>query len=153
MSLERDKKKDLRDVHRKQRREQRKVQERNQESRKQREVTSITKTCLRAVRPMSEESLKYPRTLRTGSRLANKIKKAGRKWTGSMESGCCMIRYRLDSFYLPFQVIQKISFLSCLLYSRLCNTNTILQQHTKMQEEEPPSLPFIALELKLNLSD
>ena len=62
----------------------------------------MTKTCLRAVRPMSEEPLEHPRILRTGSRLANKIKKVSRKWTGSTESSCCMIRYRLDLFYLPF---------------------------------------------------
>jgi len=62
----------------------------------------MTKTCSRAVEPMSEESLEYPRTLRTGSRSANKIKKVGRKWIESMESDCCMIRCRLDLFYLPF---------------------------------------------------
>jgi len=84
------------------------------------------KTYSRAVGPMSEEPLEYPRTLRTGSRLANEIKKVGRKWTGSMESGCCMIKCRLDSFYLPFRVIWRISFLSCLLHSGLCNTNIIL---------------------------
>jgi len=33
----------------------------------------------RAVRPMSKEPLKHPRTLRTGSRLADKIKKVSRK--------------------------------------------------------------------------
>ena len=44
------------------------------------------KTYSRAVGPMSEEPLEYPRTLRTGSRLAEKIKKVGRKWTESMES-------------------------------------------------------------------
>ena len=38
------------------------------------------------VRPMSKEPLEHPRTLRTGSRSANEIKKVGRKWTGSMES-------------------------------------------------------------------
>jgi len=65
-------------------------------------VISTTKTYSRAVGPMSEEPFEHPRTLRTGSRLANKIKKVGRKWTGSTESGCCIIRYRLDSFYLPF---------------------------------------------------
>jgi len=62
----------------------------------------MMKTCSRVVRPMSEEPLEHPRTLRTDLRLANKIKKVGRKWTGSMESSCCMIRYRLDLFYLPF---------------------------------------------------
>jgi len=56
----------------------------------------------RAVRPMSEEPLEHPRTLRTGSRLADEIKKVGRKWTGSMESSCYVIGCRLDSFYLPF---------------------------------------------------
>jgi len=60
------------------------------------------KTCSRVVGPMSEESLEHPRTLRTGSRLANKIKKVSRKWTGSTESSYCMIRCKLDSFYLPF---------------------------------------------------
>ena len=60
------------------------------------------KTCLRAVGPMSKEPLEHPRTIRTGSRLADKIKKVSRKWTGSMESGYCMIGCRLDSFYLPF---------------------------------------------------
>jgi len=57
---------------------------------------------LRAVGPMSREPLKHPRTLRTGSRLADKIKKVSRKWTGSTESSCCMIGCGLDSFYLPF---------------------------------------------------
>jgi len=33
----------------------------------------------RAVGPMSEEPLEHPRTLRTGSRSANEIKKVGRK--------------------------------------------------------------------------
>jgi len=80
----------------------------------------------RAVRPMSNEPLEHPRTLRAGSRLADKIKKVGRKWTGSMESGYCIIKCRLDSFYLSFQVIWRISFLSCLLHSGLCNTNIIL---------------------------
>jgi len=61
-----------------------------------------TKTHLRVVRPMSEEPLKHPRILRTGSRSADEIKKVGRKWTGSTESGYCMIGYRLDLFYLPF---------------------------------------------------
>ena len=60
------------------------------------------KTCLRAVGPMSEEPLKHPRTLRTGSRLVDKIKKVSRKWTGSTESGCCVIECELNSFYLPF---------------------------------------------------
>jgi len=60
------------------------------------------KMCSRVVGPMSKEPLEHPRTLRTGSRSANKIKKAGRKWTESMESGCCMIGCGLDSFYLPF---------------------------------------------------
>ena len=84
------------------------------------------KTYSRAVGPMSEEPLEYPRTLRTGSRSANEIKKVGRKWTGSMESSYCVIGYKLDLFYLPFQVIWRISFLSCLLHSGLCNTNIIL---------------------------
>ena len=86
----------------------------------------MIKMHLRAVRPMSEEPLKHPRTLRTGSRLADEIKKVGRKWTGSMESGYCIIGYGLNSFYLPFQVIWRISFLFCLLHSGLCNTNIIL---------------------------
>jgi len=62
----------------------------------------MMKICLRVVRPMSEEPLEHPRTLRTGSRLANEIKKVSRKWTGSTESGCCMIKCKLDSFYLLF---------------------------------------------------
>jgi len=86
----------------------------------------MTKTRSRAVRPMSKELLEHPRTLRTGSRLANKIKKVSRKLTGSTESSCYMIEYRLDSFYLPFRVIRRISFLFCLLHSGLCNTNIIL---------------------------
>ena len=49
-------------------------------------MTLTTKTHSRAVGPMSKEPLEYPRTLRTGSRLAEKIKKVGRKWTESMES-------------------------------------------------------------------
>ena len=65
-------------------------------------MTSITKTHLRVVRPMFEVLLEYSRTLRTGSRLANKIKKVSRKWTENIESGYCMIECRLDSFYLPF---------------------------------------------------
>jgi len=51
---------------------------------------------------MSKEPLEHPRTLRTGSRLADEIKKVSRKWTGSIESGCCMIECGLDSFYLLF---------------------------------------------------
>jgi len=39
----------------------------------------MTKTCSRAVRPMSKEPLEYSRTLRTGSRPADEIKKVGRK--------------------------------------------------------------------------
>jgi len=39
----------------------------------------MTKTYSRAVGPMSKEPLKHPRTLRTGSRSANEIKKVGRK--------------------------------------------------------------------------
>jgi len=41
----------------------------------------MTKTCLRAVGPMSKVPLEYSRTLRTGSRSADKIKikKVGRK--------------------------------------------------------------------------
>ena len=62
----------------------------------------MTKTCSRVVGPMSKEPLKHPRTLRTGSRSADEIKKVGRKWTGSTESGCCMIGCRLNLFYLPF---------------------------------------------------
>ena len=61
-----------------------------------------TKTHSRAVGPMFKVPLKHSRTLRTGSRSANEIKKVGRKWTGSPESDCCMIRCELDSFYLPF---------------------------------------------------
>ena len=61
-----------------------------------------TKMCSRAIGPMSKVPLKHSRTLRIGSRLANEIKKVGRKWTGSMESGCYMIGCRLNSFYLPF---------------------------------------------------
>jgi len=60
------------------------------------------KTHSRAVGSMSEVSLEHPRTLRTGSRPANEIKKVGRKWTGSIKSGYCMIRCGLDLFYLPF---------------------------------------------------
>ena len=51
---------------------------------------------------MFKKPLEHSRTLRTGSRLADKIKKVSRKWTESIESGCCMIRYGLDLFYLPF---------------------------------------------------
>ena len=139
MSSGRDrKKKDLRDVNRKQQGEQRKVQKRNQESWKQRGVILTMKTRSRAVKPMSEEPLEHPRTLRTGSRLADKIKKVSRKWTGSTESSCCMIGCGLDLFYLPFRVIWRISFLFCLQNSGLCNTNIILQQHGEMQEKEPP---------------
>jgi len=39
----------------------------------------MMKTCSRAVRPMSKVSLKHLRMLRTGSRLADEIKKVGRK--------------------------------------------------------------------------
>jgi len=39
----------------------------------------MMKTCSRAVRPMSEVPLKHLRMLRTGSRLADEIKKVGRK--------------------------------------------------------------------------
>jgi len=39
----------------------------------------MMKTYLRVVRSMSKEPLKYLRTLRTGSRLANEIKKVGKK--------------------------------------------------------------------------
>ena len=38
-----------------------------------------TKTHLRAVRPMSEVPLMHSRILRIGSRLADKIKKVGKK--------------------------------------------------------------------------
>jgi len=62
----------------------------------------MKKTCSRAVRPMSEEPLKHPRTLRTDSKLADKIKKVGRKGTENMKSSYYMIEYRLDSFYLLF---------------------------------------------------
>ena len=37
------------------------------------------KTCSRTVGPMSEVSLKHPKTLRIGLKLANEIKKVGRK--------------------------------------------------------------------------
>jgi len=37
------------------------------------------KTCSKAVRLTFEIPLKHPRTLRTGSRSANEIKKIGRK--------------------------------------------------------------------------
>jgi len=37
------------------------------------------KICSRVVGPMLEVPLEYPRTLRMGSRLANEIKKVGRK--------------------------------------------------------------------------
>jgi len=62
----------------------------------------MMKTRSRVVGPMSEELLEHPRTLRTGSRSADEIKKVSRKWTGSTESSCYMIGYGLDSFYLPF---------------------------------------------------
>ena len=62
----------------------------------------MMKTRSRAVGPMFEEPLEHPRILRTGSRLADEIKKVGRKWIGSTESGCCMIGCRLNSFHLPF---------------------------------------------------
>ena len=42
-------------------------------------MISTTKTRSRAVGPMFKESLKHPRTLRTGSRSADEIKKVGRK--------------------------------------------------------------------------
>jgi len=62
----------------------------------------MMKTHSRVVGPMSKEPLEHPRTLRTDSRSADKIKKVSRKWTGSTESGCCVIGCGLDSFYLPF---------------------------------------------------
>jgi len=62
----------------------------------------MMKMCSRAVGPMFKEPLEHPRILRTGSRLANEIKKVSRKWIGSIESNCCMIGCGLDSFYLPF---------------------------------------------------
>jgi len=68
----------------------------------QRRVISTTKTRLRAVGLMSEEPLEHSRTLRTGSRSADGIKKVGRKWTRSMESGYCMMGCGLDLFYLSF---------------------------------------------------
>jgi len=86
----------------------------------------MMKICLKVVRPMSKVPLEHPRTLRTGSRSADKIKKVGKEWIGSMESSYCMIKYKLNLFYLPFLVIMRVSFLSCLLYSGLCNTNIIL---------------------------
>jgi len=60
------------------------------------------KTCSRVVGPVSEVLLKHPRTLKTGSRSANEIKKVGKKWTSSTESSYYMIGCGLDSFYLPF---------------------------------------------------
>ena len=39
----------------------------------------MTKMHSKAVGPMSKAPLEHPRTLRTGSRLANEIKKVGRK--------------------------------------------------------------------------
>jgi len=39
----------------------------------------MTKTCLRVVGPMYKVPFEHPRTLRMGSRLADKIKKVGRK--------------------------------------------------------------------------
>jgi len=62
----------------------------------------MMKMCSRVVRPMSKVPLKHSRTLRIDSRSADKIKKVGRKWTGSTESSCCMIGCELDLFYLPF---------------------------------------------------
>jgi len=62
----------------------------------------MMKTLLRVVGPMSKEPLEHPRTLRTGSRSADEIKKVGRKWTRSIESNYCMIGCRLNSFYLLF---------------------------------------------------
>jgi len=62
----------------------------------------MIKTCSKVVRPISKVPLEYLRTLRTGSKSANKIKKVGRKWIGSTEHSYCMIGYRLDLFYLPF---------------------------------------------------
>jgi len=84
------------------------------------------KTCLRVVGPISKVPLKYSRTLKTGSRLADKIKRIGREWIRSTENGCCIIECGLNSFYLLFLAIRRISFLSCLLYSGLYNTNIIL---------------------------
>jgi len=84
------------------------------------------KIYLKVVGPMSKVPLKHSRTLRTGSKSADEIKKVGRKWIGSMEGGCCMIGCKLNSFDLSFLVIGKISFLFCLLHSGLCNTNIIL---------------------------
>ena len=46
----------------------------------------MMKTHSRVVGPMSKVPLEHPKTLRTDSRLANEIKKVGRKWTGSTES-------------------------------------------------------------------
>ena len=62
----------------------------------------MMKTRSRAVGPMFEEPLEHPRILRTGSRLADEIKKVSRKWIGSTESSCYMIGCRLNSFHLPF---------------------------------------------------
>jgi len=42
-------------------------------------MTSTTKMHSRVVRPMTKEPLEHPKALRTGSRLADKIKKVGRK--------------------------------------------------------------------------
>jgi len=59
----------------------------------------MTKMCLRAVGPMSKVPLEHPRTLRTGLRSANKIKKVGRKWTRST----VMNRYfPLSNIYFSF---------------------------------------------------
>jgi len=60
------------------------------------------KTRSRAVGPMFKKPLEHPRTLRTGSRSADQIKKVGRKWTESTESSYCMIRCGLNLFYLHF---------------------------------------------------
>jgi len=51
---------------------------------------------------MSKVLLEHSGTLRTGSRLADEIKKISRKQIGSTESSCYMIGCRLDSFYLSF---------------------------------------------------
>ena len=89
-------------------------------------MKSTKKMHLRVVGPISELSFGHSKTLRIGSRLVYKIKKVGKKWIESIENNCCMIGYELDLFYVSFLVIRRISFLSHLLHSGLCNTNKIL---------------------------
>jgi len=57
----------------------------------------MMKTHSRVVGPMSEELLKHPRTLRTGSRSANKIKKVCHKLHSANNStNTCTIPMVLD---------------------------------------------------------